>query len=145
LEPPPPWEREILADSERGDIANAAVIQIAGACMMDVVAAAPEIIGCECQGSDHASDPVVGAAIAEKRSVPAVMLDHEEANQEPCRRHRHEKCEPVAEPECHPHQEPAERKRARCECKLESTSPRIWITITIEAQRQVSRPGGSIL
>ena len=94
---------------------------------MEGVGASPEIIGRQRQDPKHATDPVIGLTIAKKSAVSAVMLDHEEANQEPCRRQRHEKSEPVAELECHPHQEPAERKRARCEGKLESASPRIWI------------------
>ncbi len=49
--------------------------------MVDRVRAPPEIVWRERQDADGAADPVVGAPVREECAVPAVMLNHEEANE----------------------------------------------------------------
>ena len=58
------------------------------------------------QHADGAAEPVVGPAAAEERAVPAIVLDHEQAHEEPCRRDGQEQDQPVAIAEAEPHQEP---------------------------------------
>ena len=53
---------------------------------MNGVAAPPVIIRHERQNTDHAADPVVAPSIREEGAMPAIVLDHEQADQKTGRR-----------------------------------------------------------
>ena len=72
----------IFPNRQRIDIAKPARIQIAGACVMQRVAAPPAIIGGQREHPDCSAGPVIGAAIAEERLVTAIMLNDEESQQQ---------------------------------------------------------------
>ena len=74
--------------------------------MVDGVALPPMAVGGQGQHADGAAEPVVGPAAAEERAVAAIVLDHEQAHQEPRRRDGQEQGQPVAVAEAEPHQEP---------------------------------------
>ncbi len=54
--------------------------------MLDMVVA-PEIVGRQRDDADEPADPVIGARRTEKRPVAAIMLDHEQPDDEPRSRH----------------------------------------------------------
>jgi hypothetical protein len=56
-------------------------IEIAGCRMADGMFMLPAIVSCKRQNAEHTPDPVVELAAAEKRSMTADMLDHEQANE----------------------------------------------------------------
>ena len=64
---------------------------------MHRVGMAPEIVRRQREYADHPTDPVVGAAPAEERAVAAIVLDHEQADEEARRRNGQEEDEPVAD------------------------------------------------
>ena len=93
-EPVAPIAGEIFADRQRIDVADAAPVEIARGRMMDRVAAPPVVVGRHGDDADRPADPVVGGLARKERAVPAVVLDHEEADEEPRRERRHREREP---------------------------------------------------
>ena len=58
----PAPERCIFADRQRGDVADAAPVEITGVRVMHVVGATPVVVGRQGQQADDAANQVVGAA-----------------------------------------------------------------------------------
>src|SRR3954451_22751648 len=96
-QPSAPRQRKIFLHRESIDVAHAAPRQIAGRRMMHRMGMAPEIVRREGQDADDPPDPVIERAAAEERAVPAIMLDHEQADQERGGRNDEQKAEPIAE------------------------------------------------
>ena len=86
-EPAPKRPREIFAHRQGIDVADPAPFEVAGAGVMDGMRAAPEIIGRECQHADDPPHPVVRQAMTEERTMPAIVLDHEQPHEESRGRH----------------------------------------------------------
>src|SRR6516164_6531812 len=74
--------REILADGERGDVADAAPGKIAGGRVVHRMVAAPKGVGRKSEDADDSAEQVVRPARAEIGTVAAVVLDDEEAYEE---------------------------------------------------------------
>jgi len=83
----PSGQRQILAHRQHVDVTNSAMIEVSRVRMMDSVRASPKVIGCQSQHADHATNPVVHDALAEKRAMAAIVLDHEEAHEKAGRWH----------------------------------------------------------
>src|SRR5665811_1547116 len=90
--------------------------------MMNGVGPSPKVIWCQSQHTDHATNPVVHDALAEKGTMTAIMLDHEEAHEKTSRWHRKQQAKPVADVERSPHQEPEEHKRQHRNHDLEDAT-----------------------
>ena len=88
-------QRKILPHRLRLDVADAAPVEISGRCMVDRVAAPPEVVGRQGQDADRPTDPVVGGLARQERSVPAIVLDHEQADEQPGGERRQREREPV--------------------------------------------------
>ena len=88
-EPVAPVAGEIFPDCEGIDVADAAPVEIARRRVMDRVAAPPVIVRGHRQDADRPADPVVDGLIGHERAVPAVVLDHEEADEQAGRERRH--------------------------------------------------------
>ena len=105
----PAGKRLVFGDGKRRDVAHAALVEIACACMMRSMRAAPVIVGGQRQDAEDAADPVVGMTIGEEGAVPAIVLDHEQADEKACSRDNQNQSPPVAigdgregqDPECH--------------------------------------------
>src|SRR4029077_2987721 len=78
---------QILAHRNRIDIADAASVEIAGARVMNVMAAPPKVIGRKCQRSQQPANPIVQPAMPEEGSMTAVVLNQEEAQEKAGCRH----------------------------------------------------------
>ena len=78
----PTRPRQILAYRQGVDVTGPAAIEITRGRMVNGVSAAPEVIGGERQHPDRAADPVVGETVTEERAVTAVVLDHEQADEQ---------------------------------------------------------------
>ena len=111
--PPPRRQPPVLAHGQRADVAHPAPVEVAGGGVVDGVGAPPVAVGREGHDPDRPAEPVVGAAPAEERAVPAVVLDHEQADEEARRRHRQQQGQPVAVAEAEPSREPQGRERRR--------------------------------
>ena len=112
-QPAPSGQREIFAHGQGVDIADAAMIEIAGARVMDRMRASPEVVGRQCQDTEDAADPVIGNAMAEESAMAAIMLDHEQAHEKARSRNRQQQAEPVAEVQGCPDQNPEQNKADR--------------------------------
>ena len=64
--------------------------------MMQGVATLPETVGCKGQNADEASRPVIGTPVAKERTMPAIVLDHEQPDQESGRGQRQHQSDPIA-------------------------------------------------
>ena len=93
-DPAAPVAREIFANRQRLDVADAAPVEIARRRMVDRMAAPPVIVGGHRHDADPPADPLVGGFARQERTVPAIVLDHEEANEQPGRQRRHGKRKP---------------------------------------------------
>ena len=108
----PSGQRQIFAHGQRVDVADAAAIEIARAGMVKSVGAPPEVIGVSV--STPMTRPTQSfAAMTKKRPVAAIVLDHEEANEEAGGRHGEQQAKPIAGVESDPHQDPEEGERHR--------------------------------
>ena len=121
---PPPGARMKLPNRQRIDVAHAAAVQVAGGGMMDGVRAAPIVVGGQGQQADDAPRPVVRGPRGEERPVAAIMLDHEQPQQQSCRG-QHEQCEKpvVAEMGGRSHRGPGRRKRTSSDCEFQDAPP----------------------
>ena len=87
---------------------------------MHGVGAPPLIVGRDRQDAEHAAGPVVGFALREERSVPAVVLDHEQANKKAGGGQKEQPVEPPGLPahgKSHDGPEPAKRHQRDRELK----------------------------
>jgi len=89
---------------------------------MHGMAAAPMIVGCEGQHADRAPGPVVRPSPAEERAVAAVVLDHEEPDEEARCGDGDRQTEEIAPLEARPHQDPQQHKRHRRDGDLEQAA-----------------------
>ena len=85
---------------------------------MQRVLVPPMAIRRQRQDTDDPSQPVVGAATVKERAMAAIVLDHEQADQEAGRRHRQQQGQPVADAQAEPHRQPQYHKRDRGDAKL---------------------------
>ena len=131
-EPPPARQAEVLGHRKRGDVARAAAVEIARGGVMDGVAAPPVVVGRERQHADRPADPVVGQRLAEERPVPAVVLDHEQPDQEAGGRHGQDQAEPVAVAQAQQHDRPEREERHRGDHQLVDAAHRIGVTVAGE-------------
>jgi len=76
-QPAPTRQQQIFADRQRVDIAHTPPIEIARVCVVGGMGAPPEIIGCQREYADRASEPVVHQPMTKERTVAAIVLDHE--------------------------------------------------------------------
>ena len=70
----------------------------------------PVGVGGQRQHADDAAETVVGTAGLKERAVAAIMLNDEQANQEPRRGNRKQQSQPVADAKGKPHRQPERRK-----------------------------------
>ena len=103
---PPHRARAIFLDRQRVDVAHAAAVEIAAAGVMGGVGTAPHVVGRHRDDAGEAADPVVGEAMAEERAVAAVVLDHEQPQQEGAGSEGKRQRQPVADVESEPGQQP---------------------------------------
>src|SRR5262245_1869043 len=97
--------------------------------MMDGMGTPPRMVGCQCEHTDHPTDPIIRQAMAEERAVTAIMLDHEETYQKPCSGQRKNQREPVAKSQANPHHYPQRDKGSGGDCKFKDTASMVRLTV----------------
>src|SRR5436305_14967238 len=107
--------------------------------MMHRVGVAPEVVRRECQHAEHAPDPVVEPAAAEKRAMAAVMLDHEQAHQETGRRYGEQQADPVTEVKAEPRRGPQHGEWSKRDKNLNEAAPGIWAAVARKDFRPARR------
>src|SRR6266852_4297584 len=96
----------------------------------------PEIVRGQGQDPDRSADPITHKTAVEERPMAAVVLDHEEADEEACRGYRQQQANPIAVVESHPHQRPGHNEGHRSDHQLENAARAIWSTIAGEQTSQ---------
>src|SRR5271166_789373 len=89
-----PIAAKIFANRERMDVADASPVEIAGGRVMDRVEPPPVVVGRHGDDADRPADPVVGGLARKEPAMPAVVLDHEEAGEQPRGERRHGERQP---------------------------------------------------
>ena len=82
------------------------MFQVSGRRMMDVVAAAPIVIGRKRKSADDTSDPIVRHALPEKSAMATIMLNEKQAYQKTRRWQGQEQRQEITDVEGDPHQNP---------------------------------------
>src|SRR5665811_1670705 len=104
--------------------------------MMQCVGTPPEIVGCQSQHANDTSDPIIREAMTEERAVAAIMLDHEEANEEARRRYGEKQADPVAGVQHGPHQNPHRYESHRRYCQFKYAARAARLPVRGEAPHQ---------
>ena len=145
-DPAPERPRVIFGNGEGDDIADAARIEIAARGVVDRVGAPPAIVGGESQDADGAADPVIDLPYAEEGAVAAIVLDHEEPQQEPGGRDGEEEPPPEAVLHRNPGQNPERDQGDDGDPELEDTPQPVRRAIGHHALQpfEFGRRGGSL-
>ena len=93
----------------------------------------PVIVRRKGHNANRAADPVVRTAAVEERPVAAIMLDHEETDDQARRGH----CQQEATP--NPHQGPDDKEGPRCDRQLEHAARVVRLAIKRELLHQHAR------
>jgi len=96
---------------------------------MDGIATPPRLVECQRERADRSTSPIIRQAMAEERTVTAIMLDHEAMYEKPCNGHRNNKSEPVAEAEGDPHYDPQRDKGPGCDCKFKGAASMVRLAV----------------
>jgi hypothetical protein len=97
-QPAPGRPGPILVHSQRVDVANAAAVEIARGGVVSGVSLPPEVVRRQCQHTEHPADPVVCKTLTKEGAMPAIVLDHEQSQQEAGGEHgKRRKSPPVPE------------------------------------------------
>src|SRR5579872_699040 len=107
--------------------------------MMARMVPSPVIVRREGHNADRAADPVVRKATVKERAVTAIMLDHEETDDQARRGHCQQEATPMAVGENNPHQGPDDKEGPRCDRQLEHAARVVRLAITRELLRQHAR------
>src|ERR1700746_2506843 len=104
--------------------------------MMAFMVTSPVIVWRQGHDTDDSADPIVRTTAAEKRAVAAVVLDHEEADEQPRCGRRQQQANPMAVGKDSPHQSPDDVERHCCDHQFENTARAVGLAITGEQLRQ---------
>ena len=106
--------------------------------------AAPVAVGGQREHADDPAEPIIGPAAAEERAMAAIVLDHEEANEEACRRDGEQQRQPVADLQAPEHGEP-EADEGQCgERQLEQRPVGLLLSIGARMRTQSLASRGSL-
>ena len=120
--PTPTRPCSIFTHSERGDIADAATIEISGCSMMDGVCVSPEVVGGQRQYPDHTTDPIVSLAPGKEGAMAAIVLNHKQPHEEARSRHGKQHGNPIPKIQCCPDQQPQYDQRYDRDPDLNNTA-----------------------
>src|SRR5215813_12270853 len=118
------------------------MLEITRACVMDGVAAAPSIVGRQCQYADGATNPIICGAAAEKCAVPAIVLDHEQTDEEACGRNGQEQAQPITQAERSPDEQPRRGESTSGSDQLDQASRLARFTVLGEDLLPFTRNNG---
>jgi hypothetical protein len=90
----------------------------------------PVIVWRQGHDTDDSADPIVRKTAAEKRAVAAVVLDHEEADEQARRGRRQQQANPMAVGKDSPHQSPDHEERHCCDHQFENAARAAGLAIT---------------
>ena len=129
----------IFAHRQRADVARAPPVEIAGGGVVHGMGAPPVAVGCQGQHADHPAEPVVGAPPAEKRAVPAIVLDHEQAHEEARGGNREQQAEPVRVAQAKQHREPQGHERHHADDELGQAAAGARLPVGCQHHHPVTR------
>lgn len=137
----------VFADREGGDVADAAMVEVAGMAVVDGVGAPPDRVGCQREDAKRPANPVGQGAIGEERSVAAIVLDAEQAEEEAAVHDGDGEGAKVAVRGDPAGERPERDEGDEADAKLEARADRVRVAVAGEdldpiAGRHVGRAGG---
>src|SRR3954451_11672449 len=96
----------------------------------------PVAVWRQCHHAEGTADPIVRKAAAEERAVSAIVLDHEEADQQTRRRHLQQEGKPITLVKSGPDQSPDDDERYRRNRQFEDTPRIVRLAIAGEQLRR---------
>jgi hypothetical protein len=130
----PSGPREKLTHAQRVDVAKTPVIEITRTRMMTCMITSPVIIRRQGYDADRAADPIVRKTPVEERPVAAVVLDHEESDEQARRGRRRQ--QPNGHGQRQSTSGPDAKEGHCCDHQLENASRAIGLAIKGEQPRQ---------
>src|SRR5437660_1991772 len=97
--------------------------------MMNTVRASPQVVRGERKHADEASNPVIHQAMTKKRSVAAIVLDHEQADQKSRGWNSQQQTKCIIETSRPPHQQPKQNEGHQRNRNLDDAAPVIGLTL----------------
>jgi hypothetical protein len=116
--------------------------EIAHAGMMTGVRSLPVIMRRQRQDADDAPDPIVQLSLVKEGAMTAIVLNHEEAHQEPRRRDRKDQAKHGTDLEGRPHQRPQGKEWNDRDGKLHRASRGIRLAVKGEKSGPLTHIGG---
>lgn len=96
---------------------------------MFVMSASPVIIGCERQDTEDATGPVIQTSSTEERTMPTVVLQHEETQQKACGGDDQDEACPVSELQRDRRAGPQQNERDQRHAELVQASSQPGLTV----------------
>ena len=140
-EPAAPLQRKIFPDRQRLDFADAARSRLPDVAGW-IAWLRRQIVGRHRQDADRSAHPLMGELAPQERSVPAIVLDHEQANEQPAGERRQRERDPdkaMARGEGHCGPERGEGRKGDRELKHRARCVRP--AVRRERLRPIARPG----
>jgi len=131
-DPTPSRPRDKLTDGQHVNVADASLVEIARARVMARMAPSPVIVRREGCNADRAANPIVRKAAMKERPVTAIMLDHEETDDQARRRHDQQQATPIAMDKNNPHHSPDDKEGTRRDRQFEHAACIVGLAITGE-------------
>jgi hypothetical protein len=138
---PHPGQGQVFLDGQGGDLADAvAPVEIGRGGVVHGVGAPPVVVGSQGQHADEPADPVIGVAGGEIGAVAAIVLDHEQADQEEGRRHDHQQGRPpVSGGPQEPGGDPDQDQRPCRQDEFEQAARQARLAVVGELALQIAR------
>jgi len=92
----------------------------------------PEIVRGQGHNTDDSADPIACQTAVEERPVAAIVLDHEEADEEARSGHSQQQADPIAVGDRRPTSRPRWQKGHGRDPQLENAARAIWLAIMRE-------------
>jgi hypothetical protein len=106
---------------------------------MNRVCASPIVVRGQGEHGDGAAKPVVEAATPKERSVAAIMLDHEKANQKGGSRNHKDETNPLMKMNAEPNEQPEQHERNEGDAYLEDAPDRVWVAVAADNPHPIAR------
>ncbi len=116
---------EVFGHRQGLDIANASPVEISGGRVMDGMGAAPVVVWRQGDHGDGSADPIVEHLAGREGAVSAIVLDDEQADQEPGGRDREDQAPPDAMFQREPGPRPEDGEGNRRQSQLHRAADRI--------------------
>jgi hypothetical protein len=131
--------RAIFPHGQRWNIARSPAVEIARCRVMRGMVLPPDVVRGQRQDTKHTPDPVARLPVLQERAMPAILLDHEEAQQEEGIDQGKAEGQRGTDGECRPRQGPKAYEWHKGDGEFEDCAGEDWSAIRGKDPRPVMR------